>query len=323
MQYKDYYKTMGVDKNASEKEIKQAYRKLARTYHPDVNPGNKQAEERFKEINEAYEVLSDREKRKKYDQLGADWNKWEQAGGSPGGFDWSRWSGGAGPGFDVRYASAEDLENLFGGAGMGSSFSDFFQQIFGGMRGARSSRRGRFQAEDARSARLQHGQDYEQEVEITLEEAYQGTTRILDKDGRRLEIKIPAGSKTGTKLRFAGEGSAAAYGGQAGDLYLRVKVLPHALFERKGADLHTTIKVDLYTALLGGQIRAQTLGGPVTLTIKAETQNGQTIRLKGKGMPKLRQPGECGDLYAKVEVQLPTGLTPRQRDLIEELRKAE
>jgi len=322
MQYKDYYKTLGVNKGASEKEIKQAYRKLARTHHPDVNPGNKQAEERFKEINEAYEVLSDREKRQKYDRLGADWNKWQQAGGNPGGFDWTQWTGGAGPGFDVRYTSTENLEDLFGGAGMGGSFSDFFQQIFGGMGGARSNRRGRSQAGDARTSRLQQGQDYEQEVEITLEEAYQGTTRIMDKDGRRMEIKIPAGSKTGTKIRFAGEGSPAGYGGQAGDLYLRVKVLPHALFERKGADLHTTIKVDLYTALLGGQTRVQTLGGPVTLTIKAETQNGQTIRLKGKGMPKLRQSEEFGDLYAKVEVQLPTGLTPRQRDLIEELRKA-
>ena len=321
MQYKDYYKTLGVDKSASQKEIKQAYRKLARTYHPDVNPGNKQSEERFKEINEAYEVLSDREKRQKYDQLGADWNKWQQGGGNPGGYDWNRWTGGAGPGFDVRYGSAEDLEDLFGGGGMGG-FSDFFQQIFGGMRGARGARRGRFQAEDARTSRIQQGQDYEQEVEITLEEAYQGTTRILDKDGRRREIKIPAGSKTGTKIRLAGEGSPAAYGGQAGDLYLRVKVLPHVLYERKGADLYTTIKVDLYTALLGGQTRVQTLGGPVTLTIKPETQNEQTIRLKGKGMPKLRQPSEYGDLYAKVEVQLPTMLTPRQRELIEELRKA-
>jgi curved DNA-binding protein len=321
MQYKDYYKTLGVNKSASAKEIKQAYRKLARTHHPDVNPGNKQAEERFKEINEAYEVLSDRDKRQKYDQLGADWNKWEQGGGNPGGFDWTRWTGGAGPGFDVRYTSAENLEDLFGGAGMGGSFSDFFQQIFGGMGGARSNRR-RSQAQDAHASRLQRGQDYEHEVEITLEEAYQGTTRIMEKDGRRMEIKIPAGSKTGTKIRLAGEGNPAAYGGQAGDLYLRVKVLPHALFERKGADLHTTIKVDMYTALLGGQTRVQTLAGPVTLTIKAETQNGQTIRLKGKGMPKLRQSGEHGDLYAKVEVQLPTGLTPRQRDLIEELRKA-
>lgn len=314
MDYKDYYKVLGVNKSASDKEIKSAYRKLAREYHPDVNPGDKRAEEKFKEINEAYQVLSDPAKREKYDRLGADWQRWQQAGGRPGGFDWNRWTTGGGPGYQTYYGTAEDLGDLFGGG----SFSDFFRQIFG-MEGARTGRQG---GPRAREVPLQRGQDYEQEVEITLEEAYQGTTRLLDKDGRRLEIKIPAGVKTGTRLRFAGEGTPSGYGGQPGDLYLRVKIRPDPRFERKGADLYTTVEVDLYTALLGGQVRVPTLSGPVSLTIRAETQNGQTIRLRGKGMPKLRQEGQYGDLYAKVDVRLPTDLTPRQRELLEELRRA-
>jgi len=318
MDYRDYYNILGVDKNASAKDIKKAYRKLARKYHPDVNAGDKRAEERFKEINEAHQVLSDPAKRKKYDQLGTDWQRWQRAGGSPGGFDWSRWTaGGTPPGFDVRYRTSEDPDNLFGGG----SFSDFFRQIFGAMGGERTGRQRGFPEQDMFSRRPQRGQDYEQELEITLEEAYRGTTRIVKKDGRRLEIKIPAGAKTGTRLRFVGEGAPGALGEQPGDLYLRIKVRPNSRFERKGADLYSTIQVDLYTALLGGKVRVPTLSGPVTLTIKPETQNGQTIRLHSKGMPKLRQKGEYGDLYAKVDVQLPTHLTPRQRELLEELRR--
>jgi curved DNA-binding protein len=313
MNYRDYYKTLGVDKSASEKDIKKAYRKLARENHPDVNPDDKLAEERFKEINEAYQVLSDPEKRKKYDQLGSDWYRYQQSGGRPGGFDWSQWTGGGGPGYDVRYSSAEDL---FGGGG---SFSDFFRQIFGGMAGRQRGYRTQDMFGQG-TQRPQRGQDYEQEVEISLTEAYYGATRIVEKEGRRLEIKIPAGAKTGTKLRFAGEG-AAGYGGQPGDLYLRIVVGEDPRFDRRGANLHTTVEVDLYTALLGGTVRVPTITGPVTLTIKPETQNGQTIRLRGKGMPKLRQKDEHGDLYAKVNVRLPTGLTEQQRQLLEEMRK--
>ncbi len=317
MEYKDYYKILGVSKNATDKEIKQAYRRLARKYHPDMNPGDKEAEERFKEINEAYEVLSDPAKRKKYDQLGADWQRWQQMGGSPGDFDWSQWMAGGGPGFKVHYGRPEDLEDLFGGAGM---FSDFFRQIFGdiGTRGTRAGRAGGFQYQ----ARPRRGQDYEHEVEITLEEAYRGTTRILEKDGRRLEVKIPPGAKTGTKVRLSGEGGPGAFGGSPGDLYLVVRVRPDPRFERKGDDLYATIPVDMYTALLGGKVRVPTLSGPVMLTIKPGTQNGQTIRLRGKGMPRLRRKGEYGDLYVKVDVRLPTHLTPRQRELLEEMRRS-
>jgi len=316
MDYRDYYQILGISKGASDKEIKQAYRKLARKYHPDVNSGDKGAEERFKEINEAYQVLSDPEKRQKYDHLGADWQRWQQSGGSPDGFDWSRWTTGGAPGYGAQYGSAEDLGDLFGGG----SVSDFFRQVFGGGMGgfgAQGSPRGR-----RYTARPQAGRDIEQEVEITLYEAYHGATRIMEKDGRRLEIKIPPGARTGTKVRLAGEGSPGAMGGPAGHLYLRVKVAPDPRFERKGDDLYADVQIDLYTALLGGKVNVPTMTGPVVLTIRPETQNGRTIRLRGKGMPKLREKDAYGDLYAKMDVQLPTDLNDRQRELIAELRQA-
>jgi curved DNA-binding protein len=313
MEYKDYYKILGVSKDATEKDIKRAFRKLARQYHPDVNPDDPQAEERFKELNEAYEVISDPEKRRKYDQLGADWQRFQRAGGQPGEYDWGRWAGG-GPGdrVHVRYGSPEDLDDLFGGGG---SFSDFFSQIFGGV-GAGPATQGRYQYE----MRPQRGQDYEQAVEISLEEAYHGTTRMLQKDGQRLEVLIPAGAKTGTRVRMSGEGGSGAAGGPAGDLYLRVIVLPDPRFERREDDLHTTVATDLYTMVLGGEVQVPTLDGHVVLTIPAGTQNGRTFRLRGKGMPRLRNAEQRGDLYAKVEVQLPTRLTADQLRLFEQLR---
>ena len=309
MEYKDYYDILGVSREADEKEIKRAYRRLARKHHPDVNPGDAEAEERFKEINEAYEVLSDPEKRLKYEQLGTDWARWQQTGGRPGDFDWSRWTTGTpggGQRVHVRYGTPEDLEDLFGGS---SPSSDFFAQIFGGMGG--------FEYQ----VRPQRGQDYEQALEISLREAYQGTTRVLQKDERRLEVKIPPGARTGTRVRMAGEGGPGAAGGKVGDLYLRVEVAPDPQFERQGDDLHVTVPVDLYTALLGGQVQVPTLSGSVMLTIPAGTQNERTFRLRGKGLPHLRQSKQHGDLYAQVDVQLPTRLTPRQRKLFEELRR--
>jgi curved DNA-binding protein len=313
MEYRDYYQTLGVSKDASEKEIKRAFRKLAREYHPDVNPGDARAEERFKAINEAHEVLSDPEKRAKYDQLGSAWRDWDRMGGRPGDFNWEQWTTGAPGGQRFRYTTAEDLGDLFGGS---DPFSDFFSQIFGGMGGRAGASSGGFQY----PPRPQRGQDYEQEVEISLREAYQGTTRILQKDGRRLEVKIPPGARTGTRVRMAGEGGPGAAGGATGDLYLRVRVLPDPQFERKDEDLHVTVPVDLYTAILGGKVRTPTLSGYVVLTIPAGTQNGRTFRLRGKGLPRLRQPDQHGDLYAKIDVQLPASLTSRQRELFEELQ---
>ena len=306
MEYKDYYKILGVDKSADEKEIKRAYRKLAVKYHPDKNPGNKQAEEKFKELNEAYEVLGDSKKRARYDQLGSSYRQWERMGGQPGGFDWSQWAAGApSGGTRVEYG---DLEDLFGGGG---GFSDFFNSIFGGA-GTRTAGR-------TRTAQVP-GQDVEQPIEISLEEAYQGTTRTLQKDGRRLEVKIPAGSKTGTRVRVAGEGSP-GLGGRPGDLYLVVTVRPHASFERKGNDLYTDVPVDLYTAVLGGETHVSTLAGDVVLTIPPESQQGQTFRLSGRGMPDLRDPKTRGDLYARMQVQVPRQLTDREKELFQELAR--
>lgn len=322
MEYKDYYKILGVEKNADEKEIKKAYRKLARQYHPDMNPGDKAAEARFKEINEAHEVLSDPEKRRKYDELGQDYARWQQAagagGGQGGGVDWTHFytqqagQRGAGPGgVRVEYA---DINDLFGSE---QGFSDFFQAFFGGGMGgmgggATTTGTGR----RTRRAPQAPPQDIEHEVEVTLEEAFKGSQRLLDVDGRRLEVKIPAGVKTGSRIRMAGEGPSNA-GGARGDIYLVVKVLPDPNFERRGDDLYTEIPVDLFTALLGGEARVPALGGAVALKIKPGTQSGRTIRLTGQGMPKLRST-ERGDLYAKVRVMLPDKLSEREEELVRE-----
>ena len=324
MEYQDYYKLLGVSKGATDKEIKRAYRELARKYHPDVNPGDKQAEERFKSINEAYEVLSDPTKRKKYDQLGSDWFRWQQMGGNPNEFDWTQWTtGGAGygPGRGTQYTSFEDLSDLFGSGG-GGVFSDFFSQIFGGAGpgGRRPNRRVRT---DEFQQIPRQGRDRTQEVEITLQEAYRGATRLLNRGGQQRRVKIPAGAKDGTKIRFAGEGNPGQMGAQAGDLYLRVKVRDDPRFERKGDDLHGTVEVDMFTALLGGKAPVQTLAGKLMLTIKPGTQNGQVFRLRNKGMPRMRQEGQHGDLYVKVDIRLPEELTPRQRELLEEMREAQ
>jgi curved DNA-binding protein len=313
MEYKDYYQTLGVERGADEKGIKKAFRRLARQHHPDVNPGDTEAEERFKEINEAYEVLSDPDKRSKYDQLGSAYQDWQRTGGQPGDFNWRNWTGGArgGDGVHVRYGAPEDLQDMFGG---GSPFSDFFSQVFGGT--SRGARQGGFQYR----VQPRRGQDYVQEVEITLAEAYHGSARAMQKEGRRLEVKIPAGARTGTRVRMAGEGGAGAAGGPPGDLYLRIEVLEDPRFERKGDDLHMTAPVDLYTAILGGQAEVPTLGGSVMLTIPGNTQNGRVFRLRGKGMPRLQQPDQYGDLYVKVGVQLPKQVTARERELFSELR---
>jgi len=302
MEYKDYYKTLGVDKNADEKEIKKAYRRLARQYHPDVNPGDKAAEARFKEINEANEVLSDPEKRRKYEELERNYQRWQQTGGQPGGFDWSRWAGGGQPGgARVEYG---DLNDLFGGSG----FSDFFEAIFGGVGGG-----SRGAAHAAARPR-----DLEHEVEITLEEAFHGAQRLMEIDGRRLEVKIPAGVKTGSRVRMAGEGLPGGKAGPRGDIYLRIKVLPHATFDRQGDNLHCEIPTDLFTALVGGEVRVPTLSGAVALRIPAGTQTGRSFRLTGQGMPRLRAPQEHGDLYAKIRVLVPEELTDQERKLVRE-----
>jgi curved DNA-binding protein len=316
MQYRDYYDILGLSKDAGERDVKRAFRGLARKYHPDVNPGDPKAEERFKEINEAYEVLSDPEKRKKYDQLGSDWARWQQTGGRAGDFDWSRWTTGGGPGagVHVRYGRPEDFEGLFGGAG---TFSDFFTQIFGGAARRAGDASGGFRFR----SRPSRGQDFQQEVQISLREAYSGTTRVLQKDGRRLEVRIPPGARSGTRVRVSGQGGPGPSGGAPGDLYLRVSVEPDQQYDRQGDDLHVTVAVELYTAVLGGKTTVPTFSGQVSLAIPPGTQNGQTFRLRGQGMPRIKKPSERGDLFAEVDVLVPEHLSQREKDLFEELRR--
>lgn len=308
MEYQDYYKTLGVDRNASDKEIRKAYRRLARQYHPDVNPGDAASEEKFKEINEAYQVLSDADKRAKYDQIGQSYQQWQQRGGQPGGFNWSDWMGAqpgaqpGGSGFRVEYADI----------GGDDPFSDFFRNIFGGMSGGG--------ARTAYQRQAMKGQDLEVTAQVTLEEAYHGTQRTVQIGDRRLEVKIPAGARDGMRVRLRGQGEPGYAGGQPGDLYVIVDVLPHPLYRRDGGDLHLDLKVPLYTAVLGGTASVPALSGEVSLRIQPGTQSGQTIRLRGKGLPQVRQKGTYGDLYAHVLVQVPTNLTDRERALFEELR---
>lgn len=317
MQYRDYYQTLNVSKNASQDEIKKAYRKLAREYHPDVNPDDPNAEEKFKDINEAYQVLSDEEKRKKYNQFGSQWKQYQQAGGRAEDFDWSQWAaGGQRGGTQYRSVTQEEFEQMFGG-GLGG-FSDFFETLFGGMAGARTARR-----PTSRSTQqdLRRGRDIEHAVEISLEEAFHGTTRLLTfEDGRRLEASIPPGVKTGSKIRLSGQGGGGAVG--SGDLYLKIKVQPHSKFRREGDDLRINQAVDFFTALLGGEVNVNAIDKAVKLTIPPETDSGKTFRLKGLGMPKLSKPGQRGDLFVTVEVQVPKNLTKEEKKMFKELQNA-
>ena len=320
---KDYYSILGVKRDASEQEIKRAYRRLARKHHPDVNPGDKSAEARFKEINEAYEVLSDKEKRQKYDQFGDRWqyaDQFAKAGGQRTPF-WGFSQGGA----QTFHFEEGDLDSLFG---------DLLQ----GSRPGTYSRRGR----------PRHGRDMEYPVEVTLEEAYQGTSRTLSLEteepcpgcggtGRiqnmpcsacrgsgmaprlkRLEVKIPPGVKDGSRVRIAGKGEPGYARAKAGDLYLVTSIKPHRLFERKGDDLHVEVAVPLTVALLGGEVQVPTPKGKLALTIPPETQNGRAFRLTGQGIPHLGNSSQ-GDLLARVKVVLPTKLSKEEKKLFEQL----
>lgn len=300
MEYKDYYKTLGVSRSASADDIRSAYRKLALKYHPDRNPGNKQAEEKFKEINEAYQVLSDPQKRARYDQLGSAYSDYQRRGGAPGGFNWGDWTTSS------PYGGAQqvNLDDLFGGTG---GFSDFFRSIFGGMGSGTA-------AADFGIPYRQEARAPEYPVSISLREAYEGTTRQFAIGESRKQVKIPPGAKTGTKIRVAD----ANPGG--GDIFLKVTVEPDANFEREGDDLTTSASIDVFTALLGGEAEVQTMTGRVKLTIPPGTQPEQKFRLAGRGMPNLKNPQFKGDLFVKVKVRLPKQLTEEQKRLIEKAR---
>jgi curved DNA-binding protein len=312
MDYKDYYAVLGVPRTASQAEIKRAFRKLAREHHPDVRPGDGAAERRFKEISEANEVLSDPEKRKRYDTLGSNWEAYQRAGAGgadpfgPGGpFAGFRTAGGPG---NVRFEFAGDP----------GDFSEFFRTFFGGGGGF-----GGFGGFPGEEEAFVPASDAEAEVDLTLAEVLRGTTREVAVGGsrRRVEVKIPPGVREGSRVRVAGEGGKGA-GGRRGDLYLRVRIAADPTFERKGDDLQTTVRVPLTSAVLGGEAQVPSLEGPVGIKVPAGTPAGQVFRLRGHGLPKLGGHGERGDLLATLAVDLPRTLTPRQRELFEELRRS-
>jgi curved DNA-binding protein len=317
--YKDYYQILGVSKDADEKQIKQAYRKLARKYHPDINPGDRGAEVRFKEINEAYEVLSDSDKRRKYDQLGANWKQYERFAREPGGFPGfegfrvdfggpgSERFGGFSDFFKTFFGGGLDLDDLLGGSGGGG----FRGPGFGGRRGGFGSAPSK-------------GRDVSAHLEITLEESYHGVQKRLALQGnpgappQPIEVKIPAGVKDGSRIRIAGKGEPAPAGGSPGDLYLDVKLRPHGIYRREGDDLHVDVPVTVTEMALGAEIEVPSLSGKARIKVPPGSQNGRLLRLRGKGMPRLKGGGH-GDLLVKLQVVTPTGLGERERQLLKEL----
>ncbi|HKJ34905.1 MAG TPA: J domain-containing protein [Balneolales bacterium] len=320
MEYKDYYKILGVGKDASKSEIKKAYRKLAAKYHPDVNQDDKNAQKKFTDVQEAYEVLSDPEKRKWYDKVGANWKQYQQAGGRPDDFDWSRYAqqgqGRTAGGPGTHYEFHGDIGDIFGSGG----FSDFFENIFGGMSGARGARQKRRSPFDTYYRQRQRaGRDIEAEIIIGLQEAYSGSSRSFELNGQQMRVKIPRGIKDGQRLKLKGKGNPGFGGGPSGDLYLRIKIQPNDKFERKGDDLYSDVPVDLYTMLIGGKIVVPTIGGSIKLTIPEGTQNGKLMRLKGQGMPKFGSDNEYGDLYVKLMVKLPTKLSREEKEMIKRI----
>lgn len=306
MNVQDYYQVLGVPRNADGDAIKSAFRRKARQYHPDANPDDPAAESRFKAVNEAYTVLSDPDKRRKYDRFGRDWERFERAGGNPQDFDWSQWGSGGGH----RRMSQEEFARMMGGGRGG--FSSFFEHLFGmgqmgGMGGGYPN-----QAPPGTTAPPKRTVP----AKLSLAEAYGGTTRTVRmSNGKTVRAQIPPGVKTGSKIRLRGSGD-----GESGDLYLAIEVTPDPRFTRQEDNLSVKVPVDLYTAVLGGEVTVPTLDGAVHLLIKPGTPSRARISLPGKGMPSLRRKGRQGDLIAVIEVQIPKDLTERQRELFRQLR---
>lgn len=311
MAFIDYYKILGLDKKASQDDIKKAYRKMARKYHPDLNPNDQEANKMFQQINEANEVLNDPEKRKKYDEYGEHWknaDQYEQAkqsqgsrgGGNP--FAGGSYAGGGG------YAT-NDFEG-FGDAHFGAGgFSDFFESMFGGAGSTRSS-----------GSRKLKGQDYQAELKISLRDAYTTHKQTLTVNGKNIRITIPAGIANGQVIKLNGQGAPGANGGPNGDLYITFNISPDPLFKRLGDDLYATVEIDLYTAVLGGEVTANTFEGKVKLKVAAGTQNGTKVRLKNKGFPVYKKEGEFGNLFLTYFIKIPTTLTEKQKELFTELQ---
>ncbi|MEJ7644688.1 MAG: J domain-containing protein [Chryseolinea sp.] len=288
MAFIDYYKILKIDKNASDEEVKKAYRKMARKLHPDLNPKDKDAQKKFQQINEANQVLSDPEKRKKYDKYGKDWEHADQ-------FEQQR---------GARYSSSRNERQPFNGGNEGD-FSSFFDSMFGG---------------GARTSKLK-GEDYNSELKLNLSDALETRRQTFTVNGRAIRITIPAGVEHGQVIRLKGHGAPGVNGGPAGDLYITFKIEDHPIFKRTGNDLYASVLIDLYTAVLGGETMIDTLDGKVKLKVKAGTQHGTKVRLKGKGFPVYKKEGERGDMYISYEVGLPTTLTEEQEKLFVELSK--
>ena len=300
MAYIDYYKLLGVDKNASDKDIKTAYRKLARKYHPDLNPDNKEANLKFQQINEANEVLSDKEKRKKYDQYGEHWQNseaYEQANQRGTSYN-------TGPFGGTNATGGYDFE----GFGEGGDFSDFFQSMFGNSRTSGNRRQAKYR-----------GQDYQTELHLSLLDTVETHKQTLSVNGKSLRITIPAGIENGQVIKIKGHGAPGANNGPAGDLLITFLIQDDPQFKRDGKDLHSTVPLDLYTAILGGEVIVDTLNGKVKVKVKPETQNGTKVKLKGKGLPVYKSENEFGDLYITYSIQIPVNLNDRQRELFKEL----
>ena len=294
MEFIDYYKILGVDKNATTEDIKKAYRKLARQHHPDLNPNNKEAHKKFQQINEANEVLSDPEKRKKYDQYGKDWQHAEQ-------FEQARQSQG-------RQRSGQ-WEQSFGDYGE-SDFSDFFESMFGGMGSRSRSRQTKFR-----------GEDFNATLQLNLTDAYTTHQQTFTVNGKNIRITIPAAVENGQKIKIKGHGGPGINGGPNGDLYITFEIINNTKFKRSGNDLYTTVDIDLYTAVLGGEITIDTFSGKIKLKVNQETQNGTKVRLRGKGFPVYKNEGQFGDLFITYHVKLPTNLTEKQKELFRQLSK--
>lgn len=302
MEYKDYYKILGVSKSASQDEIKKAYRKLALKYHPDKNPNDKAAEAKFKEANEANEVIGDPKKRKQYDELGSNWKNYQQQGG----FDWNKYQQQGG---QRTYSDSGDFGGAFGGGG---GFSDFFDAFFGGGGfGGTKSPRGRKQA--------YKGKDVHAEIPVTLEEAYNGAEKIFEISGQTIKLKLKRGVSEGQTLKLAGKGYQGEGGGSNGDLLITIRVQKHALFNRIDDDLYLDLPVDIYSAVLGGKVEITTFKGKTKITIPPETSNGKTLRLSGLGMPKYGKENHFGDMYVKIDLQTPKNLTHEETKLFRQL----
>lgn len=291
MEFIDYYKVLGVDKGANAQTIKNAYRKLARKFHPDLNPNDKDAKQKFQQINEANEVLSDPEKRKKYDQYGKDWKHAEEFENA------SR-----------QQQSAYNQRQHYTEPDFGNDFSDFFASMFGGAQGGGRNRQVKFR-----------GEDFNAEMELDLLAAYTTHKQTLTVNGKQIRITIPAGIENGQTIKIKGHGGPGMNGGPSGDLYITFSIANHPKFKRVGNDLYTTVELDMFTAILGGELTVDTLSGKVKLKIKPETQNGTKVKLKGKGFPVYKHEGQFGDLQITYAIKIPTGLTEKQREILKEL----